>query len=368
MTPRILLSTGFSLIMLAVAAPAETIVVKGRDKIVGEIKSEEPKGIVVNHLVDKKKADEFIPAADLIDIHYDLKPVKLMLADGAYKTARDVERDFESSDPVKRRTAFNIAIARYNETLQTMQPHKYARPMIEFKLATLVLRQAVLENQPTDKAVAKLQEFKKAHPNTWQINQVMPMLAQIQLEAKDYKGAAATFQEMAEMAVLPAEVRVAAELEIVRVHVLSGNIPQAQKTLDTLAAKAGGNALLAARVKMARAEILVGLNKTDEVLPLLNQLVKENSDKNIKAMAHNAMGECLFKAGRYDEAKWEFLWVEAVFNQDKQQQAKALYFLWKTWEKLDNAERAQECRETLISDRQFIGTEYQSRALKETGK
>jgi tetratricopeptide (TPR) repeat protein len=119
---------------------------------------------------------------------------------------------------------------------------------------------------------------------------------------------------------------------------------------------------------MTRAEVLMGQNKANEAIPLLQGVIRDNNDRQIKALAHNTLGECFYKANRYQEALWEFLWVDAVFNQDKQQQAKALYFLWRTFEQLNNAERAQECREALLNDRQFAGTEFQQRGLKEAGK
>ena len=97
----------------------------------------------------------------------------------------------------------------------------------------------------------------------------------------------------------------------------------------------------------------------------MKEVLKTNNDKQIKAMAHNSLGECLYKDGKYEEAKWEFLWVDAVYNQDRHQRAKALYYLWKTFEQLNKAERAQECRETLIGDRQFAGSEYQRLALSQ---
>jgi hypothetical protein len=64
---------------------------------------------------------------------------------------------------------------------------------------------------------------------------------------------------------------------------------------------------------------------------------------------------------------WEFLWVDAVFNQDKAQHAKALYYLWQTFDKRGEAsdpDRAQQCRDALINDRQFNGTEYQRLAVQ----
>jgi len=195
----------------------------------------------------------------------------------------------------------------------------------------------------------------------------MPLIAQTQMDAGDFKGAAATFEDMALMESLPAEVKSNAELMTVQVAVRAGDIKGAQKKLDALEKKAAGNPKFASRIKMTKAEVLVGDKKIDEAMKLLHQVVKENNDKDTKALAHNTLGECLFKVNRYNEALWEFIWVDAVFNQDRNQHAKSLYYLWKTFEQLNNAERAQDCRESLLGA-PFSGTEWQQRALKETGK
>jgi hypothetical protein len=161
-------------------------------------------------------------------------------------------------------------------------------------------------------------------------------------------------------------VRRNAELMVVQVSVKAGDFKSAQKKLDDLEKKAAGNQAFLARVKMTRAEVLVGEKKTDQAVPILQQLLKDTKDTQVKAQAHNALGECLFKADRYSEAVWEFLYVDTVYSQDKHERAKALYYLWKTFERLNNEERSKECRQMLVSDPQFTGTEFQTRALKES--
>src|ERR1051325_5366463 len=234
MKTRLLFAVLFALAAYGLAR-ADIIVVKGREKaLVGAVSAEDAKGITVKP-AKLKVADELIPAADIVDIYYeDVRPVELILG-GAYKSARDAEKESnESLDAAKRRTALTRAIAQYSDTLTKMNPHKYAKRMIEYKVATLTLRQALSEQLSTDKAVAKLQAFKTAHPTSWQMVHVMPLIAQTQMDAKDYKGAAATFQEMSELSALPADVRISAELEVVRVAVQSGDINMAQKRLDAL--------------------------------------------------------------------------------------------------------------------------------------
>jgi hypothetical protein len=365
---RFILSILCSLTFVGVFVRADSLFVKGREKaLTGDIRSEDAKGIVMYTQLDKKKADELFPAADILDVHYDdIKPVDLTLAGGAYKVAKDSERDAnEATDPAKRKTSLGTALKGYGETLAKMQPHKFAKRTLEFKIALLTAELAVTEQASTANALAKLQAFKSANPSCWHLAHVMPMIAQIHLNEKSYSEAEATYQEMVKMEALPADMRLSAELNIVQVNLKAGNAAKAQKKIDELTQRAGKNLALLSRVNMARADILVSQKKTDEAVKLLKTIVKDSTDKQIKALAHNELGVSYFNANRYSDAVWEFLWVDAVFNQDRNQHARALYYLWKTFEQLNNAERAQECRETLLNDRQFTGTEYQRKAAAE---
>ncbi len=362
MTSRILCSV--ALILAALNARADEVWVKGLDKSVkGDVKKESAKEV---QIAVGKKSESF-PGAQIVDIQYDsIRPAALNLAGGEYRAAKAAEKDFkESTDPAKRKSALRKAIDNYGETLKLMEKNIYPARQFQYKIAVLSLDLANLEGEKTDKALAKLLQFKSAFPNSWQINKIMPLVAQLQMDAKDYKGAEQTFQEMAEMTDLPEDVRREAQLNVVQVSVQAGNIEQAGKKLEELSKKPGASPIFLARVKMARADLLVGQKKIDEATPILQQLLKETTDKQIKALAHNALGECLYKANRYEDALWEFLWVDTVFNQDRAQRAKALYFLWQTFERLNNAERAQECREAL-TDPAYAGTEYQRLAAAKT--
>jgi len=366
---RLLSASMILLASFALTANADSVFVKGGPPVVGEVKAEDAKTVTVL----AKKKNEIVSGADVIDIHYeDVKPASLRLSGGAYKIAKDKEKEAETTtDPVKRKDAYAASIKNYAITLNEIQKDtpsfKYSTRTFRYKIAVLMLRQALSEKLSTTKAIAELQQFRVDFPNSWQINQVMPLIAQTQMDAGDFKGAAATFEDMALMDSLPAEVKSNAELMTVQVAVRAGDIKGAQKKLDALEKKAAGNPKFASRIKMTKAEVLVGDKKIDEAMKLLHQVVKENNDKDTKALAHNTLGECLFKVNRYNEALWEFIWVDAVFNQDRNQHAKSLYYLWKTFEQLNNAERAQDCRESLLGAA-YSGTEWQQRALKETGK
>jgi len=358
------------LAILGLSVRADTIIIRGQEKpLIGNVKSENAKTVVVVTDPKKKKAEETIPSADIVEIFYEnITPSTLTVKGGAYRTGKDAEKEAETDDPDTRKKALALAIASYLETLKTMtrdtNAQKYAARNLEYKVAILTLKQAT-DQLSTDRAIKKLQDFSKNFPDSWQNNIVLPAIAQLHLDSKEYKEAANAYQEIADMEVFSEGVRREAELKVVEVMVRDGKIADANRRLDALEKKAANNSATAARIKLARAEVFIEQKQLDPATKLLKEVLKTNNDKQIKAMAHNSLGECLYKDGKYEEAKWEFLWVDAVYNQDRHQRAKALYYLWKTFEQLNNAERAQECRETLIGDRQFAGSEYQRLAVSQ---
>ena len=103
-------------LVAAPSAGADDVFVRGRDKpVVGTVKSEDAKAVIVT----VKKTDESIPAVDVLDIHYDsVGPVALRLSGGAYKMAKDADKEAHTTgDPIKSKASTNTAIFKYGESL-----------------------------------------------------------------------------------------------------------------------------------------------------------------------------------------------------------------------------------------------------------
>jgi uncharacterized protein HemY len=145
----------------------------------------------------------------------------------------------------------------------------------------------------------------------------------------------------------------------------AGRSAEASKQLDDFIKLLPKDSRHIARARVVQAELMLTAKQTDEAIKLLRQVVKETSDRSLKAVAYNALGVSLYERDDYKGARWEFLWVDVEYNQNKQEHAKALYYLSHIFEKLGDAERSQECRELLLSDRAFAGSEWRSRAQKE---
>ena len=93
---------------------------------------------------------------------------------------------------------------------------------------------------------------------------------------------------------------------------------------------------------------------------------KAPATTHLKALAYNALGDYYLKSKQPDEAFWHYLRVDAVYTQDREEHARALYNLWKLFESVrGDAQRSNESLEKL-EDKSLAGTDYAARAEKET--
>ncbi len=347
---------GLSLFVGLLAAPAawgQTIYLRSAEKpLKGLIKAESPQGIVVAGVKER------ISPEDIADVDYDIDPLSARIE--SYRPARKAEKDAE--DPAleaKRRENLSLAIDKYEATLKALKPGQaLASRQLEFKIATLLAARAAEDGVSPDAAITRLKDFKTRHPKSWQISIVLRLLGDLLLAEKQYTEAEQTYKELA-LADVADAVREDAELRAARVSLRAGRYPEAQTKLQAILSKFPKGSPSAVRARIAEAECLSAAKKLDPARKLLTQILHETKDKGLKAAAYNALGESYVQAKMFKEARWDFLWVDVVYNQDKAEHAKALYYLWFIFDQLNEADRAAECREMLLNDRQFAGSEYQ---------
>jgi hypothetical protein len=349
--------TAFGVVLgLASASRAEeTLYIRGKPAIKGLIKSESGRGIVFGKLS--------FPPDDILDVKYEVEPIGVRLNE--YNKAFLVEKEAdEPGKETKKKAKLEEAAQRYEATLKGLTNNQpSAARHLEYKVAVLRARLARMDGSDPDAVIGLLKGFKTRHPNSWQITTCMKLLAEFQLEKKQFADAEQTYRELAQSEVAD-EVRQEAELSAAQVSLRAGNHALAQQKLEALIAKLPKNSPFALRARVAQAECLDAAKKSPEARKVLRQLIKDTTDKTLKAVAYNALGLSYYNAGMTKEARWEFLWVDVVYNQDRAEHAKALYYLSRIFEDLNEPERAQECREAL-NDRQFAGLEYQQRLVRE---
>jgi tetratricopeptide (TPR) repeat protein len=359
MARRIAFLFGVLVIVGWTSASAEEIHLKGnRPLIKTAIKGESPKGITVN------SGDKFAEA-EIENVYYELPDALLGLT---YKNAFNSEKLFldTNKDAKARKAAYGEATAKY-EDLRGKVGDKKAKAHIEFSLGYLMAIKSMEDNTDPKNAIVRLSDFVKSNPQSWEVVRSLKMLAKLHQSMKDHTGAKAAFEQLSKLDV-PDEVKQDAQLQVALADVHLGQFAAAEPKLAALLKTMPKDSAVYSRTLLAQAECLLATNKNDEAMVILKKTVKDSPDKALKAVAHNTLGVSLYNAEKYKEARWEFLWVDVVYNTDKAEHAKALYYLTQTLEKLGETPKADECRDQLLNDKTFAGTDFQRKMQKDKTK
>jgi hypothetical protein len=345
-------------VLLPAAAPADDVFLHGaKDKPShqGTVKQESPAAVTLV----KDKGTVEIPAEQIREIVYDIEPVVVRV--NKYRPALKAERDAEAAaTPAARAKLYQDAVRLYEEALQGLKEGQpFARRHLEFKLALARWRLAETSAKPEalDKAFAGLAEFRAKNADGWQIGPCLRLLAQWHLERKAWGKAEGLLWELVKSAVA-VDLRQQAEVQALDLLARQGKHADAETKLRAVVAKhaKGSPANLAARIGLV--ECLGYAKKVDEARKVAGEVLNETKDKLLRARAYNALGVCYALNEQWSEASWEFLWVDLIYNQDRVEHARALYYLEKAFEQLGEADRARDYRIALQTGA-YAGTLYQ---------
>jgi tetratricopeptide (TPR) repeat protein len=292
-------------------------------------------------------ASKEIPAPDIIDITYEV-PGSVRLV---YRSALADERKL--ADPAakdeERKKASNDALKSYQEVLARLAGEKgrFAERHVHYKIARLQARQALDDPAQVEEAIVSLVKFKKEHPDGWQIVPCARLLAQLYLIKGDIQGARKVYEELAATPNIPKEVREDCDLRIIETLILAKQFAEAQSRVQALRKTAPANDPQAARLLVYEAECLGASGKLPEAVAQLEDIIGKTSDKDLKALAYNSLGDCYRLNGRPREALWPYLWVDVIYHQDRHEHAKAMTELAKLFTEQGDTARAKEYRDKL---------------------
>jgi hypothetical protein len=130
----------------------------------------------------------------------------------------------------------------------------------------------------------------------------------------------------------------------------------ARERLEALAKNADASAAVELRAALAVCRAMTG--QREAALKELDEQLKTADTPRARATIHLGRADCQRLTGQGREALWDYLWVDTVYNQDREQQAKAVFYLGELFEKLGDAPKAKEARERLANDVRLKDTRY----------
>jgi len=308
-----------------------------------------------------------IKNSDLVEIIYDGEPDEVAAGRAA-----------------ENKKAYDQALASYTDALKRLpKDNKFAQINVEFKIAKLLTQ--LSDAGATDmrpRAIEALRKFKDSYPDARQTVEALDMLSRLLvMEGKPADEVVKAFQDLRKRHADNKEISNRCDLFESQVLLQEGQFllkeraDEARRKYEQAQAKLtamlqGADKADALRVRLGLAECKAALGKQEEAIKEIDAVYKEAGDDNsIKAAVHLGRGDCYRLNNQLREAMWDYLWVDVVYNQDREQQARALYFLQQCFEGLKDsdpqaASRARETRERLLNDPRLKDTRYQKLAGK----
>jgi hypothetical protein len=338
---------------------------KAVDTLKGSIQEDTPAGIKLK--VAGKNDPVPVPVADIRNVAY-LVPggVQRVL----YRKVAGADEEHEkATDPDKKKDAFNKAVAVFKTFEQeAREPVSVLRRDVQFRKARLYARQAEDDPEQADEAINLLSQFLADQGNStgWQVIPVAQMLGALQEQKGDRAGALKTYGIIATNAAVPKEVRQDFGVRQAQALIRTKKFTEAEQQLRKMALGLASDDPAAQRIAVHLAECQVASGHFAEAEAKLKDVLKSNADGTVKALACNTLADGYREAKNNDEAFWYYLWVDTYYNQDKQERAKAVYYLSKLFEQARNdATKAQQFRDRLLKEKEFDGTDWQKHARSE---
>ncbi len=328
----------------------------------GAISSETPVKVII--LTPPNNRPLEIAPGDIIDVIYDGEP-----EDSA--RARGAERDKAREKHLERALSIYQDIGRKPIANKLIQAH------VRFKIAKLTAQLAETAT-PADRlrAIDLLRAFKRDYPDGRQTIECLDLLSRMLLqEGQSAQEVVDAFRQL--KAKYKDNKELAARCDVFESQLLvqeaqglfrkdrtraQQKYQQAQQALEAMIKTADPATALDIQVNLA--ECKAALGKLDEALKDLQAILDAADDDRTRATAHLGRADCYRLNDRFKEAMWDYLWVDVLYNQDREQWAKAVYHLIEVFDKLNDGDRARLCRE-LLNDK-LRDTRYQKLLANQT--
>lgn len=241
---------------------------------------------------------------------------------------------------------------------------------LQYRIAQTTALLAQDDANRREAAFSALKDYKTAFAEGWEIVPALQLLASLQEDKGDTEGASKTCSDLAELPGLSPAMKLQSQLKSARLLMRVPKFREAEEKLKQIetAMPADDPQRTFVEVYLMQSRIAQRRN-LDGINTKLEQILRGGKDGSLRGLAHNALGDYYRAKGDDAQAFWEYCKVDMLYNQDREEHAKALYNLSQLFDKLprNNPARAEEFL-TRLKSSQFDGTLYQRLAASEKKK
>lgn len=338
--------------------------VRGQDKVLyfdhktqketdvrGAIEDESPAGISF-----KEKGSKFlIPATDIRHVVYRLGTV----------TEIDYIRPFNHEKsalaqkvPAERRTRLLEALSDYEKLANRMRDNTNASRYLQYRKALVQVLLAREDATKRDDAIDALSRFRTENSTGWEIVPCLKQLAQLQEAKGDWTGAQNTYEDLRSLPGLSKELVLESNILMSSLLMRGKQYTKAEQALQTVRATLPDTDPQKPMIVVYLCQAQLKQNKTQDIEKQLTYAIRSSSEPATLAVAYNTLGDYFRMKNQDEDAFWQYLRVDVLYPGDREEHAKALYWLSKLFESVKKDKgKAQDCIEKLKS-KDYEGTEY----------
>jgi tetratricopeptide (TPR) repeat protein len=298
-----------------------------------------------------------IPAASITRIYYYTPDVLRTEYNGGFVLEGNWERSGGSKKT--KDELLTKVFAKYAETEQKLGGRPEARRYLRFRIAMLHARVAKDDPSKADDAIKKLTDFTAANRGGVTIVPALTTQAKLLEEAGRTDEARSAYETLASLEGVPPALVRQSQLFVGKLSLRAGKWADAQKQLEKLAKGLSGADPEKPFVEAFLAESRIGQGNLDGVDAALKDVMKGNEDGKLRGLVHNVLGEWHEKKGQPEDAFWHYLRVDALYPDDPEEHARALFRLAELFDKVKKDPiRGREYAQRLLGPT-FDGTRYQ---------
>ena len=306
-----------------------------------------------------------IPSLDVRQITYKTK-VNALEYRKAFSTetkARDTALKVE-----KRLEFYKDALGEFKALIPNVREIPQANRYINYKIAEVQASMADLDETKLDDAIKFLEAYRSDFGTGWETVPSMMKQADMLEKKGRLADAGKVYSDLADLPDAPEEVKQKAALDGTKLLLRAKKYGEAESRLQLQMTRLpkGDPEINKLNVMLCTAMLLQ--NKTTGVDRDLRTAIAGITDVDLLAAGHNGLGDFYRIQNQPEEAFWAYLRVHTLYSQsqDRTEHARALYHLWKLFDKPKNdLQRSQECLDRLLNGKEYNGTEWQTRAKAE---
>jgi hypothetical protein len=329
------------------------------ESITGTVEHESPTGIKLR----VKGGVRDIPALQITQITYGNTIVDAITYREPEKNLGNALRETKAA---RRAELLRLALLGYQDLEVKLRDMPHIRRYLQFKIAQATALQARDDPSRLDPAIAALTEYKGAYPTGWEIVPALQSLARVQEDKGDMQGASKTYAELAAVPGISEAMKLENQLLEARLLVRGNKFADAERKLKALAAVLPKDASQRTAVDLYLAQSQMAQGRLDGVEAKLRATILASKDKSLLALAHNFLGDFYRLKKQEDLAFWEYLRVDMMYSEDKEEHSKALYYLSQLFDRPRNDPVRAEQYLTKLKSKEYDGTTYQRKAEKKT--